>query len=343
MSSFTAPGLTQVAQADPMTGTAMVGSLGLEGSWGRVKAYGRSVSNSFHAAGAQVRTEDANYEFLSPLIGEMTQVSNIGQWGVGLGLPKAPEQALNGLGIIAPGSLYTQVSPSKTYQYAGAWSHLLPYNMLNDISPYGMATPNRTGFGVEAEAKIFGGILVPKAVFDMATASSATPVSPTSKFWVTDNLGNTFTYMADPMSYQRVGAGLDVNFRLFWKVKVSGGYTLRDTRNGQNSFVLDSSGQKKPFVLTSSLLQGGVEVHNDEGVGVAVGYQHLDANGFSDVIKVSTLNGTTWDQYAYCVWWYITENARVDILYENMLVNSPGVLNSDFQADQGLVRFQVKF
>jgi hypothetical protein len=273
---------------------------------------------------------------------EVTQVNGVGTVGVrALGLPQDPEPVWNWMGLMPPGMLANY--SNKSFVFAGQFSHLMPYNYLNDLSPYGMATPNRQGFGVEGEVKVFGGLFVPKAGFDMASNSSPVPVSPTSRFWITDNLGNTFAATANPFSYARMRAGMDVNFKLFWPVKLSGGWTSNDTRNGQDSWVLDSSGKKLPFAMTSTLLQGGIEIHPSDALTFACGYQHVDANGFSDVIKISTLQGVLIDQLAYSIYWYITENARVDLLYETMVQSAPGVLNSEFEADSGLLRFQVKF
>ncbi len=341
LSGYTAPISTRTAEAAPLTGTAIVGSLGVKGSFGRFKLYGRSVTSGYHAAGAQVRTQDANYDYLGPLLTEITQVNTTGAVGIGLGLPRSPEPVWNWVGLIAPGTLYR--TTTLNYQYAGVFSHLVPYNFLNDISPYGMATPNRQGFGADGELKILGGLFVPKAGFDMATNIDPVPVSPTSKFWNVDNLGNTFAATALPFTYQRIGAGLDINFSLGWPVKLTGGYTINSTKNGQDSWILDTSGKRLQFGINSTLLQGGFEVHPNEKLTVAAGYQHVDANGFSDVLKVSTFKGVSFDQMAYSVFWNITDFARVDIVYETLLFAALELPNSTFEADFGMIRFQVDF
>lgn len=164
-----------------------------------------------------------------------------------------------------------------------------------------------------------------------------------------DNIANTITGkkpLATPFSYQQVRAGLDINFKMFYPIKISGGFTMHDTRNGQNFWVYATPTSKvvsQPFALTSTLLQGGIEVHPLNTVVVAVGYQHVNASGFSDVIVASRTGSVSYDQMAYSVYWYLTKDARVDFLYEDLTFNSEATPYNAFSAGTALCRFQVEF
>ncbi len=357
-SAYTEPALTITAVMDPLTGTAMVINVGAKGRLGSFKAYYRSVSAGFHAAGAQTRTQDANWEFMGPLLTEITQVNtrgaaanSVGTLGVGLGMPPAPEPVWNMGGIIAPGSV---LAAGSSTSYGGAFVHLLPFNFLNDISPYGMATPNRDGFGLDGEFKLMGGVLVAKAGFDSAVNLESVLVTKPSKAWVIDLPGNTAApvAVAMPFTYQQLRVGLDVNIRTKWPAKVTLGWTSHDTRNGENSWRTDASGNPIPYALTSQLIQAGAELHPNEKLTFAIGYQHTDATGFSDAITVNGLNsirplakplGVAYDQMAYSVYWYVTDASRVDFLYENLLYAASDVPWARWEMDTALVRFGVDF
>ncbi|MES2202461.1 MAG: hypothetical protein V4498_09430, partial [candidate division FCPU426 bacterium] len=354
ISSYTAPVLTTTAIADPLTGTAVVANVGIKGALGAVKAYFRSVSAGYHAAGAQTRTQDANFEFLGPLMTEITQVGVApggGTFGVGLGMAPSPEPVWNSYGIIAPGSFLK----APTLVYAGVFSHLLPYNYLNDISPYGMATPDRNGFGLDGQLNLLGGVLVAKGGFDMANNNETVLVQKPSRIWAVDNAGNTAmpTAVTLPFSYQAIRIGADVNLKFKWPVKVTLGWTGHDTRNGDLSWRVDAQGNPIPYALTSQLLQAGLELHLNPKLAFAVGYQHSDAIGFTDTITAYgykaignaavVLPGVTYDQVAYSVYWYITDAARVDLLYENLIFSATDSLSGRWEADSGLIRFQIDF
>ena len=74
------------------------------------------------------------------------------------------------------------------------------------------------------------------------------PVSRTSAAWLVSNPGTTLTAkpLANPFSYQRIGGGLELNFKAWIPVKLTGGYTLLESKNGQNSWYLDSAANPVP-------------------------------------------------------------------------------------------------
>jgi hypothetical protein len=361
-SAYQAGYLLTSTNPDLLVDSAVVVNAGMQGKWGHVKAYGRSVGAGFHASGAQVRTQDANFNFLSPLMGEITQIDQNGNVSIGnanLGVPPNPEHHWFNKGIIPPG---TQVGlPAPPYANPFVFENLLPYDFLNDISPYGMATPNRQGFGMEGDYKLFDGMLVPKLGFDMATQITPGSLLKTSRLWQIDSVGNTMGNVASnkPLlsnfSYQQIRAGLDVNFKLVYPVKLSAGYTMHDTRSSDLGWVfgnkdlnalgdgLKGPAVALPFVLSSTLLQTGIEVHPTDTVTVAIGYNHVDASGFSDVLWVSNSLGVSYDQLAYSVFFTINEVARVDILYEELGYATKEYAYNAFTSGMGMVRVQIDF
>ncbi len=348
MSSYEAPARVTTPQAGLLTGTAMLVNAGIRGGWGQVKAYGRAAGSGFHAAGAQMRTQDANYEFLTPLLTEVSQMNGTGGFGmVTQGLPPDAGPIWNGI-LLPPGVVIYKTTPAAQigYHYAGVFSHLLPYNYLNEVAPYGMASPNRQGYGLDADLKFFDGVLKVKAIYDSANHVEAVSVSPTSALWQTANIASTITAKpaANAFTFTRMGVGAEVNFKLLLPVTVSGGYTMNESKNGQNSWVRDTpTSAFIPFGITSTLLQAGLAVKPNDAVTVAVGMQSLAAKGFSDQVVVLDRKGTTYDQFAYSVFWTISDITRIDLLYENLIVRTPETLLGDYQVDSGLIRFQMLY
>ena len=145
-----------LAQAGPMTGTAFIADGKWAGDRGFLRAYGRYVSSGFHASGAQGRTVDYNFQISGPFL---TENSEFGVGGVSgfffpgsQPIPDSYASRLNAqfipAGIIAYTPAGAKINPSNP------WRNLLNYGPGEEIDPYGAATPNRAGGGLEGDRKI---------------------------------------------------------------------------------------------------------------------------------------------------------------------------------------------
>ncbi len=319
--------LTATAR-NPLTGTAMTGSVGMKGDWGHLKLFGRAVSNGYHAAGAQGRTQDSRYELLGPLLTETSYVRGDSY----IGFPEVPQPPQSRWNThFVPPSVYRKDAGNNLFA-TGSFGHLLPYNFLANMSPYGQATPNRQGFGTEAELRLWGRLLVPKASYEMASESDGVP-----------DAANNTTIAIKPFTFQQIRAGLDINFHAFWDWKLTGGWTFNDTRNGDVSKLKDMNGNFVAYALTSNLYEAGLELKTSETLAWSVGHRHLLAVGLSEAELVSRLKEVGYDSLAYGVRWDITPVARFDMLYETFWFSNPEAPLQEYDGDAGILRMSVVY
>jgi hypothetical protein len=323
LSSYTAPALTTTAVQDPLTGTAMTYSAGIETASGHLKVFGRTVSSGFHAAGAQGRTQDAAYAFLGPFPTENDQLGANGTVGLDPqnNIPVSFATRFNDV-LIPPGTYPAGLTYTVQPQ---TWQHLLAYNFDESIDPYGAATPNRTGFGAEGDWKFFGGGIRPQASYELFNEIDQ----------VTDLSGQA----TSPFTMSRMRAGLDFDLKaLFkWPFRIGVGYTATTSSNGKQNALGYSYG------LNSVLLDGGIEYDISDSMGLNAGYRHMDANGFDDTHWITYTGGDTWDLLGYGLWWKPMENLRFDAVYSQMFQSAPLVTGTALEVDEGMLRLTLEF
>lgn len=315
MSSYVPPSLTGSAQPDPMTGTALTYSLGVQAKSGAIKLFGRTVSSGFFSTGAQGRTIDAGYQYLGPFQHEASQVGPDGNIGI-VKLPPNYAGRLNDR-LLPPALIY--VGLPATQVLATLWQHLLPFQPYENIDPYGAATPNRAGYGAEADWKFVRGLIRPRAsyeAFQMIDAPAATV--------------NAFT-----MTRMRGGLHFDLKPLTDWGIRFGGGYTMTTTQNGQKSLAGDD------FSLTTAQTEAGLEFDFGDSTGITAGYRHLDVKGLAD--RFSFLNGYSWDVMGFGTWWKPMDDLRFDALYTRQINQSPNIAGSDFEIDQTVLRLTLEF
>jgi len=331
LSSYAPPSLTDTAAPGALTGTAVTATLAWSLGSGQLSVFGRSVSAGYHASGAQGRTQDAAYEFLGPFPTENSQVSASG--GIGLSGPGSPVSAdavptsyatrFNDV-LIPPGELWTAPDHSVTAP-GGLWQNLLAYNYLENMDPYGVATPDRRGFGASGDWSPFDGLLRLRASYE--------------NFREIDSVADTSGAMTAPFTMQRLRAGLNIDLRkrLSLPVSLSAGYTLDDSRNGE----ADAAGVK--YGLDSTLIDSGVEWYFGDKGGLDFGYRHVDANGFNETFDLQFDKGQTWDVLGYGAFWDFSEDMRLDLVYSQYYESAPGYSGTGLETDEGVIRATVKF
>ncbi len=341
ISGYTEPssGVNQ-PQAAPLTGTALTYAAGIETKDGFVKVFGRSVDNSFFSPGAQGRTQDHAYEYLGPFAMENSQIAADGKTGLDpSNPPRIPVNYANRLNdrLIPPGAVN---KPNLVGTGGETWAHLLEYNPLENIDPYGAATPNRTGFGAEAEWKFFKGTIKPKVSYE--SFSHLTKVIDYS-----GNLTSPFN-----MTRMRAGVFVDLKPTLKWPVKFQAGMTADSSNNGKKNL------SNIAYDLNSTLMDAGAEWNFVEGMGLTLGYRHLSITGFNETFDISnqanaigaeptdTVNGWNYDLLGYGLWWNPVKDVRFDAVYSDLSIAPMKFTQKAIPSlivSQGVVRMTVFF
>jgi hypothetical protein len=299
-SSYTAPWLNNSVQSaqGPLTGTAFTADGKWQGGAGYVKVFGRMVSSGFHASGAQGRTVDYAYQFLGPFLTENSQVSSNGQQGIlqgeyvplgGGSIPLSNASRLND--VLIPPGVYTTASGSNP---GTLWQNLMAYGPGEEIDPYGVATPNRAGGGLEAAGLWFNGALAP-----LISAEDFNELDP-----VTDAAGGTLA--AFSMTRYRGGLTLDLEPMINWPLRLGGGYTMTDSQDGKVSNGITNA-------MTTQTMDASVQWNAGKPMGIQAGYRQMAAAG-QDETFVFESGGMTWDIMGVGVWWRPTPAISVDLV-----------------------------
>jgi hypothetical protein len=281
----------------PLTGTALTADGAWKGDNGYLKLFGRYVSSGFHASGAQGRTVDYDYQFLGPFMTEDSQVGANGQLGLEGSLLGV---ANGGIPLSNASRLNDQLIPPGVYEYnqaapGGVWQNLLPYGPGEEIDPYGVASPNRAGAGVEATYKWFNGALQP-----LASAEAFQELDP-----VTDTVGTTLN--AFSMTRYRGGLMLDLAPLFNFPLRLGGGVTMTDSQNGQTG----ANGVANN--MSTQTMDASVQWNAGKPVGIQAGYRQMVAQG-QDETFVYGPGGETWNILGVGVWWRPASDISVDVL-----------------------------
>jgi hypothetical protein len=321
LSSYTAPEPDSVtAMPNPMTGTALTYFAGVEGKSGHLKVFGKSVDNSFDSPGAQGRTVDEGYQGLGYFLPENSQVAADGTEGI---QQSGHLGAASTIPIGFASRLNTVLIPPGT---GGPWSHLLNYSPVDNLDPYGDATPNRSGYGVDGQWKLFKDFLIPSVSYESDK-----------------ELSNVFDRrtgaMTTPFTMTRMRAGIVFDFKplLGWPIRLEGGYTMDSAANGANDIF------GKTYGLNSVLMEGGATWDLNDTMGLQAGYRHLDVNGFNETFTVFPGYGLAQDILGYGMWWLPVKDMRMDIMFDQMYSSTTLSPSLGFEAEEGLLRVEIYF
>ncbi|HTB23372.1 MAG TPA: hypothetical protein VK914_11785 [bacterium] len=311
----------------PLTGTALTADGTWKGDKGYVKVFGRFVSSGFHASGAQGRTVDYAYQFLGPFLTENSQIGASGTEGLegtaGGGFGSADIALSNASRLndqLIPPGVFTSANPT---QPGGVWQNLLAYGPGEEIDPYGPATPNRAGGGLEATYSFFNGGLAP-----LASAESFEELDP-----VTASMGNIIdpslgSFDVFSMTRYRGGLMLDLAPMMNFPLRVGGGVTMTDSQNGQQTNGITDS-------MTTQTTDFSVQWNAGHPMGVQAGYRQMTAQG-QDETFVFGSSGETWETMGVGVWWRPTPMLSVDVtttMGTTTIPGHPAAVKSSVSAD----------
>jgi hypothetical protein len=225
-----------IGHAGYLTGTAMIVGAGADFMGLRLKGTYKKVDDTFISAAAQGRSYDPTYSPYGPFPTENV-LYNPQTRGFGGVLNTEPSETRFNDRLVPP---YTTT----------LFGYLLPYDpALNNSSPYGLATPNRTGYAVEASADLLRGGLKPSVMYESSQQIYGIG-KPVENYVV-----------------MRAGGVLDLKSVFGWPLKCMGGYRTEDTNDGSK------------VSFSSALVDLGFEIKPFEWTTLSVGGRHLDYNG----------------------------------------------------------------
>ena len=327
-----------------LTGTALMAEAALSTEVFQLKANWHQVSNTFMSAPAQGRSSDSSNSNYGSFLTESDRYNP--QSGLFFdnyqGLPDSGESQLTR--TFLPPQLKraavtaTSLTPTKYF-----FNYLMPYNSaLNAGSPYGYATPNRTGFGAQASLKLFNGGFQPLAFTDVSSQL-------------------TGLLAADPLpieTFSAYGAGgvIDLLPWLDWNLKLKGGWRSQAIADGAN------------VSFNSSQYSAGLEWKHPTAALWYAGYKHIDYSGalgiplygaYQDPLNGSLLSATfaplsgifkyqqSFDAISVGVRYMITEASDIEANYTTQtewdeLANKAGIA-SHYELDQTFTKFSLRF
>jgi hypothetical protein len=313
------PYVNSVEYKDASTGVAMNASLKLAGEAWSVKAMGRNVDQRFYSPAAQSRTENPEFFPLGPFITENSlynpsnTVTGAPYGNIG-SVPNAPESFLNA-GIV----------PSQVLSGGLAYAYRVPFDYrINASSPYGLATPNRQGGGLEGSLNLFKKSLVVSAMGDFATELAGVSQAAAVTFMV-----------------YRAGATYDLQPILGWPLSFGGGYTSNDLRNGGM------------VAFTSTLVDLGIDYQLSKSVLWSLGGRHIDYNGTLPYTGAAPADLAAFGYASYDqgynigglgVSWNIAEGINLRANFSSLLFYDVVKGESaNWQADQAYVQTSMSF
>ncbi len=229
---------------DVVTGTAMALTLGMHKPSFGIELTARDVSSAFVSAPSQGRSWDAGHQSLGPFPTENSLYNpnpslTSPPYGT-IGVPEPPESHFYGQ-LIPPWVLVS--APTSTY--------LMDYDYsINPISPYGLATPNRSGASLDVDFSVLSEGLKIALGGDFASEKEKM-------------LGTK------PVAYLMYRGGMAINVEPWfgWPISLSAGYTVNDMRDGDK------------VAFSSTLLDLGAEWRIYKNMSLQAGGRHIDYNG----------------------------------------------------------------
>ena len=249
-SLFSSPAHHAFGASDYLTGTAWTAVAALHTGALGLSLSARAVSRNYLATAAQTRTELYGKYPLGPFTTENSIYnSGTGYYGnVYGGGTVIPESNFDN-GFLPP-VLFDALGANTVNAPMGTDAALLPYDPLRNTSrPYGLATPNRAGYGLDVELAPWDRTLVLSGGWE----GLVEPEAPSNRSAL------AFTDL-------RAGATLDLKPRVGWPLSLGGGYALRDMRGGRLAF-------------SAAQVDLGLDWQATPSTKLMLGAQHIDANG----------------------------------------------------------------
>ena len=337
LSGYQPPCMTGTAQAraGAMTGTAVTFDAAWTADKGHVRIYGRYVTSGFYSAGAQGRTVDYNYQVGGPFLTENSQLGTNGMVGMfpagnaaGIIVPESYESRLNNR-LIPPGIITTG---ARGAVFFNPWRNLIAFGPGEEIDPYGPATPNRMGGGLEGTWKFFKGGLIPLAGADFA--SEIDPVSgPTA-----DSGTASASLPAFTMTRYRAGLMVDLQPWFGWAIRFGGGMTLTDSTDGAKGPLMGNT-----YDLGTNTTEGGLDWRAGQPWGASLGYRHMTAVGQDETFFFTPGQTQEWDIAGAGFWWRPQDQMSLDLNYTQAHSTPLGQAAASLEIDQIVARLTMEF
>jgi hypothetical protein len=157
------------------------------------------------------------------------------------------------------------VFPNHPDHVKDIYNYLMSYDpAVNNSLPYGLATPNRQGFGWEADFDFLHGGIRPSVYGSLLAQIEG------DQYEAVNSIPGSVSQ--DPLApdvYTELGGGVRLDLVPMFNLPVGlvGGYRIEDTNNGQW------------VAFSSTLVDGGLELAPFPKTSFSFGYRHLDANG----------------------------------------------------------------
>ena len=204
---------------------------------------------------------------------------------------------------------------------------LLTYGVLQQSLPYGLATPNRSGGGVEYKGSWMNGFLQPRAT-----------MGSYQEIYTAWNVPQA----TGPRKYLRGGGGLKVDFAPTFglPLDLQAGVIVEDTRS--DSFV----------AFTSTRIGYDLHWQLTKEFHLLLGFQHADFNG-ADFRDTGSLVGATWnyqnwltDDYLGGFSWQLSKSTEVNLTYSFLdAINADNLYapGPNFQDQEYECRVRMRF
>lgn len=257
-----------------LTATASTYSAELDVHWMDLKVWGVQTGADFVSAPAQGRSTAVEYSGYGPFPTEDIQYNprsglydQFISYGSIVLFDTFP--ASRYLNYFLPPQ-YTQgnvVFADKRGHEQSMFNYLQTYDPgLNNSLPYGLATPNREGYGWSAGLNLFKGGIRPLAYGSLLHQTQG------DQYVAVAGLTSSGAVTQPPLApnvYNMMAVGLHLDMQPMFGLPVNlvGGYKVEDTSNGDW------------VAFTSTLLDSGMEFKFYEKTTFALGYRHLDYNG----------------------------------------------------------------
>jgi hypothetical protein len=333
-----------------LTGTAMILQARHKDDLFSIDANFRKVENTFISAPAQGRTQDTSYGIYGPFLHETDRFNPVtglffDNYGI---MPNSGEDAFTKL-FLPPQLARATAPPNNGFFF----NYLMPYNGATNASqPYGLATPNRTGYGASGSVRLLNGGIIPMAMVDLSS-----------------QLNGSFTGNTQPAeTYTVFGVGAVLDLKALAKIplRFNGGM---QTRTVDNTSLSPTACVK----FSSSQMNFGGQYQMNKDTLFYAGMKHINYSGilgtplygaYTDPLSGQMIIGAgvgaspafTWVtataspymNQSYDIWaagirFNLTPSSDVEVNYGNQLFTDSVVDMMHYELDQTYVRFNLRF
>jgi len=266
-------GNTAFREGGYLPGTALVAKVSVGPKWMTLSGSMRQVDESFISPGAQSRSSDRQRNVYGPFATDNSQfnpqTNSFGQFSFYSSPVTYPGTQFNRR-LLAPS---TVLDSTKQFNF----NYLVPADMGFEAgSPYGLATPNRQGFGGELAFDLWKGSFKPDFKVDL----SSQIVGEGSNFM--PGMGGEKRPLE---TYTMAWGGMvvDLNPVFKWPFRFTVGYRMEDSRAtapwAPQAVIGSTLVPAAQVAFDSTRLDLGLEYYPTPNLGLFVGHRHLDYNG----------------------------------------------------------------